>query len=148
MNKNMLILVSVVLLSIVFFIVACNKYGDTYTPKEITNYQNVDLPLDSPEEAIEYSLSFESVRTLLLDQNGLAYDKYGANWQANARLVSPIGGSGMNFTELYKEKMKGEGYIVNWGKGKRCNSYDFQLKFSLDGTLLTEQIMPSWGNCK
>lgn len=135
------------------FLVGCmdnDSTGDSeiYSSQDIINYHTVVLPLDSTEEAIEYSLSFPQFRSILLEKNNTAFEKYGVNWQASAILIKPIGGGGKNFTELYREKMEKEGYIVNWRKGEECNSYGFQLKFSPDGTLLVENIIPSWGNCK
>jgi len=147
MKKTLLIILFCI------FLVGCTgndftRYGEIYSPQDIMNYQNIVLPLDSPEEAIEYSLSFSQVRSLLLEKNNTAYERYGENWQASATLIKPVGGNGKNFTESYREKMEKEGYIVSWHKGKECDFYGFQLNFSPDGTLLVEHMAIGWGNCK
>ena len=123
---------------------ACDLTLTSYSDDKIANYEQVELPLDTPDEAIEYSLSVQSVANILLNDSSPMADQ---EWNANA----PIGGSGDEaFTSEIREKMEGPGYIVNWFKGAGCNQYGFQLKFSLDGTLLSkpESIRPSWSSCK
>ena len=99
-------------------------------PERIVKYTRVTLPLDSPEEAIEYSLSFQSVRNILLDTSNSAFRNYGCAWKANSWRID------------------GQGYIVNWLKGIECDNYLVPLQLSFEGTLLTDSVRLHWGNCK
>lgn len=122
-----------------------------FTPEDIKNFENIELPLDSNLEAIKYSLNIQEVRDALLDTNSRAYKKYGANWEARATLLSPIGGGGnKSFLEEIRDKTREEGYIVDWQKGKECDIYSIQLKFSKDGTFLFQlnTVGISLGTCK
>lgn len=149
-NIFILSLLAIVVVGVLIFLLI-SKGNNNYSFDDITNYQAVNLPLDSPEEAIQYSLSIPEVREILLNKGTFAYQKYGEAWSASASLVSPVGGTGIENVE--NDKSKEEGYIVNWNKGKKCDFYVLQIKFALDGTLLTnltryEERGLSVGTCK
>ncbi len=129
-NKILILYLLIVIIVGVLIFLLINKESNNYSFNEITNYQTVSLPLDSPEEAIQYSLSIPEVRDILLNKDTADYRKYGEEWSARAFIHSPIG-------EIGSDKFQEEGYIVNWYKGKKCHSYELLLSVTLNGVLLT-----------
>ncbi|MFH1181470.1 MAG: hypothetical protein V1702_00770 [Candidatus Woesearchaeota archaeon] len=138
--KNPLLL-TIIALSI--FISGCAN-NTTFNDREINNPKIVELPIDSINEAIQYSLSLDQVKSELnkpLEGNMAQYNKY--DWWATA----------FNQYEYYNnsERYKDSNYwIVNWFKGpSACESlHGCQIIISTNGTIISNLSCSDGWNCE
>jgi len=134
--RSILILV---LLIFVVVIMGCSKNTlNTFTSEQINNPDSIELPIDTSDEAISYSLSLSQVQDRLntpLDENMDKYNQY--DWWSRA----------------HQSEMLQEGqivWIVDWFKGPgECQSpFGCQILIGSDGTILRDIQCSDGYNCK
>lgn len=126
------------LIALSIFIGGCSD-RTTFNDREINNPHPVELPIDSSNEAIQYSLSFDQVRSELnkpLEGELAQYKKYDW-WATSSKLDS----------SSYVGK---EAWSVHWFKGPgECQSpYGCHMDITSDGIIISNLSCSSGWDCK
>lgn len=112
---------------------------NTFSNQQINNPEQVTLPIDNADEAINYSLSLEQVRRELntpLEGRMAGYNEY--NWWAVAS---------NNSTSQYKDANV---WFITWFKGPgNCQSpHGCQIRIASNGTVIENISCGDGWNCK
>ena len=118
----------------------------TYSNQEINNPKPMTLPIDNTDEAIQYSLSLDQVRSELnkpLEGRMAEYNKYDWWVRASKRDTSQ--------NHPLEQKYSGQKiWVISWFKGpEECDSpHGCQIIFASDGSIIYDFSCSDDWNCE
>ncbi|MBR9691591.1 hypothetical protein GOV06_02295 [Candidatus Woesearchaeota archaeon] len=136
----------ILILGIISMILISGCSPKTYSNQQINNPKQITLPIDNANEATQYSLSLEQVRSELnkpLEGQMAEYNKY--DWWVQTSKRGPSRNHPIE-QEYSGQKI----WIINWFKGPgKCKSpHGCQIIIASEGSIVYDLHCNDGWNCK